>query len=140
MVVAFFARAGEAATEVRELPVLIVDILDEEGRLFSMSLVVALSWALLPAGLRTADETGRVGALLMVLPGVREANVLGFAGADEVIGVRLLTLALDEVVDDFFGSSLEDFSDVGRRFMVMVVVLMLLLFFGSSSYDIVRSV
>lgn len=98
--------ALESGLGGRTLLVPKVDVRETEGRLFSS--VGAPSSAAFAAGLRTEEGTGRVGGLLMVLPEVREANVLGLVGVEEVAGVRALVLSLDVFVVGFLGSSLVD--------------------------------
>ncbi len=97
--------ALESGLGGRALLVPKVDVPEVDGRLFSSAGVPSLG--AFPAGLRIEEGTGRVGGLLIVLPEVREANVLGLVGVEEVVGVRVLVLSLDVVVAGF-GSSAVD--------------------------------
>ena len=74
----------------------------DEGRLFSSPAAVDVASL---AGLRVEEVAeGRVGGLLMVLPDARDESVLGRAVEGEV-GVRVVVLSREEVVDGFFVSS-----------------------------------
>jgi len=78
-----------------------------EGRLFSSPACDATVSTLLPAAFRADAVTGRVGGLLMVLPVVREAKVLGLLLAIDAVGVWTLLLSLDEVEGAFLVLSVE---------------------------------
>lgn len=99
--------------DVREVLPPTVDVRDD-GLLFSTPSFAIVSVLLVPAGLRTDEVTGRVGGLLMVLPDVRDASVLGRVGVDGV-GVLVLETGFVVVVDGgFLDSSVESGRAGGR--------------------------
>ena len=101
---------------VRETPAPTVDLL--EGRLFSSPSPAATFSLLLPTGLRTDEVGGRVGGLLIVLPGARDDNALVLLIVGDA-GVLLVVAGLEEAVVRFFESSVEGlaggFAPVGVR-------------------------
>jgi hypothetical protein len=86
-------------------------VVREEGRLFSSPSVVVV------VGLRVEDVVGRVGGLEMVLPDVREVNVLVRVGVEADVSVLLPALRRDVVETGFFASS-----DPGRPARPVAVV------------------
>lgn len=80
-------------------------VVRDEGRLFSSPPAIDAPSPVLPIGLRAEDAAvGRVGGLLMVLPAVRDDNVLGREVEGEV-GFREVVVGREEAADGFLVSS-----------------------------------
>lgn len=94
-------RVLSVAESVRDVRVLLLAVVLDDGRLFSSASPFAPSLAVL----RAEDEVGRVGGLLMVLPGdVREDIPLDLVVEGEA-GIFVATFNRDEGVEGFFVSS-----------------------------------
>lgn len=92
--------SGRVALELVPLRVVVLD----DGRLFSSPNADAPSLLLVAVWREEEVAVGRAGALLMVLPAVREERVLGRAVVGEP-GARAVVLSREDVADGFLASS-----------------------------------